>query len=118
MSQYNNEELFEMLMLYSLCNRNANETAREFQRTFPNSWHPSGRFISRLSQRMRERGSVHPVGGLGALLTAVVDYGIGSLSTYHQLQTAEVKVVFLWCVDQELIASGYQCPKCKQQLSN
>ncbi|GBM07786.1 hypothetical protein AVEN_33082-1 [Araneus ventricosus] len=42
-----------------------NETAREFQRTFPNSRHPSGRFISRLVQRMRERGSVHPVGGLG-----------------------------------------------------
>ncbi|GBO10355.1 hypothetical protein AVEN_75203-1 [Araneus ventricosus] len=54
-----------MLMLYSLCNRNVNETAREFQRTFPNSRHPSGRFISRLVQRMGERGSVHPVGGLG-----------------------------------------------------
>ncbi|GBM69957.1 hypothetical protein AVEN_210608-1 [Araneus ventricosus] len=49
---------------------------------------------------------------------AVVDYGIGSLSTYHQLQTAEAKVVSQWCVDQGLIASGYQCPKCKQQLGN
>ncbi|GBN53515.1 hypothetical protein AVEN_269012-1 [Araneus ventricosus] len=36
---------------------------------------------------------------------------IGSLSTYHQLQIAEAKVVFQWCVDQGSIASGYQCPK-------
>ncbi|GBL65806.1 hypothetical protein AVEN_260755-1 [Araneus ventricosus] len=43
---------------------------------------------------------------------------IGSLSTYHQLQIEEAKVVFQWCVDQGLIASGYQCPKCKQQLGN
>ncbi|GBO29801.1 hypothetical protein AVEN_188023-1 [Araneus ventricosus] len=35
---------------------------------------------------------------------------IGSLSTYHQLQTAEAKVVFQWCADQGLIASGYECP--------
>lgn len=61
MSQYRNEELFEMLMLYSFCNRNANETAWEFQHTLPNFWqlfqrfisnsrHPFGRFISRLVQ--------------------------------------------------------------------
>ncbi|GBN91330.1 hypothetical protein AVEN_128443-1 [Araneus ventricosus] len=54
-----------MLMLYSLCNPNANETARDFLRTFPSSRHPSGRFISRLAQQMRERGSIYPVGGLG-----------------------------------------------------
>ncbi|GBO22405.1 hypothetical protein AVEN_18621-1 [Araneus ventricosus] len=41
---------------------------------------------------------------------------IGSLSTYHQLQTAETKVVFQWCVDQGSIASGYKCPKCKRQM--
>lgn len=52
-------------MLYSLCNRNANETAWEYQRIYPNSRHRSGRFISRLMQRMHERGSVHTVGGLG-----------------------------------------------------
>ncbi|GBN42124.1 hypothetical protein AVEN_156783-1 [Araneus ventricosus] len=41
---------------------------------------------------------------------------IQSLSTYHQLQTAEAKVVFQWCVDQGLIASGYKCPKCTRQM--
>ncbi|GBL96268.1 hypothetical protein AVEN_118797-1 [Araneus ventricosus] len=41
---------------------------------------------------------------------------IGSLSTYHGLQIAEPKVVFQWCVDQGLIASGYECPKCKRQM--
>ncbi|GBN72614.1 hypothetical protein AVEN_119812-1 [Araneus ventricosus] len=29
---------------------------------------------------------------------------------------AEPKVVFQWCVDQGLIASGYECPKCKRQM--
>lgn len=85
MSQYSNEELFEMLMLYSLCNRNAHETAREFQRTFPNSRHPSGRFISRLVQRMRERGSVHPVGGPGRPRLHSSDVEIDVLSTFTVL---------------------------------
>ncbi|GBM58432.1 hypothetical protein AVEN_63788-1 [Araneus ventricosus] len=52
------------------------------------------------------------------LIMAPNSGNIGSLSTYHQLQIAEAKVVFQWCVDQGLIASGYQCPKCKQQLGN
>lgn len=65
MSQCKNEYLFEMLMLYSLCNGNANETAQEFQRTFTNSRHRSVRFLSRLAQRVRERGSVHPIGRIG-----------------------------------------------------
>ncbi|GBO21261.1 hypothetical protein AVEN_258563-1 [Araneus ventricosus] len=46
----------------------------------------------------------------------VISGNIGSLSTNHQLETAEAKVVFQWCVDQGLITSGYECPKCKQQM--
>ncbi|GBN24084.1 hypothetical protein AVEN_15284-1 [Araneus ventricosus] len=45
----------------------------------------------------------------------IISGNIGSLSTYHQLETAEAKVVFHWCVEQGLIASGYECPKCRQQ---
>ncbi|GBM54991.1 hypothetical protein AVEN_82537-1 [Araneus ventricosus] len=41
---------------------------------------------------------------------------IGSLSTHHQLQIAEAKVVFQWCVDQGLRARGYECPKCERQM--
>ncbi|GBL88835.1 hypothetical protein AVEN_158949-1 [Araneus ventricosus] len=46
----------------------------------------------------------------------VISGNIGSLSTYHQLEAAEAKVAFHWCVEQGLIASGYECPKCKQQM--
>lgn len=92
MSQYSNEELFEMLMLYSLCNRNAHETAREFQRTFPNSRHPSGRFISRLVQRMRERGSIHPVGGPGRPRLHSSDVEIDVLSYFYSHPHSSVRI--------------------------
>ncbi|GBO29650.1 hypothetical protein AVEN_266626-1 [Araneus ventricosus] len=49
------------------------------------------------------------------LIMAPNSGNIGFLSTYHQLQIAEAKV-FQWCVDQGLIASGYECPKCKRQM--
>lgn len=52
-------------MLYNLCKWNPNETAGEYQSTFSNSRHHSGRFTTRLVQRMLESGSIHSVGGLG-----------------------------------------------------
>ncbi|GBM51364.1 hypothetical protein AVEN_110814-1 [Araneus ventricosus] len=46
----------------------------------------------------------------------VISDNIGSVETYYQLKTADAKVVLQWCMDQGLIASGYQCPKCKQPM--
>ncbi|GBM51373.1 hypothetical protein AVEN_110821-1 [Araneus ventricosus] len=46
----------------------------------------------------------------------VISDNIGSVETYYQLKTADSKVVLQWCMDQGLIASGYQCPKCKQPM--
>ncbi|GBM71591.1 hypothetical protein AVEN_116267-1, partial [Araneus ventricosus] len=46
----------------------------------------------------------------------VISGNIGSLSTCHQLDAAEAKVVLHWCVEQGLIASGYECPNCKQEM--
>lgn len=64
MSQYNNEELFEMLMPYSLYNCNANETAWEYQGIFRNSQNTSRRFVSQLVEQMHEK--VYPVCGLSS----------------------------------------------------
>lgn len=71
-----------MHILYSLCNFNVNETAREYHRIFPISPHPSGKFISQLMQRIREKRSVHPADGLGSASPYSNDEGIDILAQF------------------------------------
>ena len=65
MATYSNEELFEMIMIYAECNRNNSETARVFERRFPNSRKPNKMFIYRLITRLKRTGSLHPRPGPG-----------------------------------------------------
>lgn len=59
MSVYSNLELFEMIMIYAK-NESYAETAREFQRRFPNSLPPSRTYVHRLVGRLKNTGSLHP----------------------------------------------------------
>lgn len=63
MADYSNEDYSEMIIIYGECNRNAEETAREYSRRFPTKQHPSPRFVRRLVNRLRSTGSCIPQRG-------------------------------------------------------
>lgn len=60
-----NDELFELTMMYSMCNRNSSRTAREFGRRYPNLPEISRAFVYRMMRRLRKTGAFHPRPGPG-----------------------------------------------------
>lgn len=60
-----NDELFELAMIYSICNRNNAETAREFGRRYPYLPEISRTFVYRMMRRLRTTGSFNPRPGPG-----------------------------------------------------
>ena len=59
MSCLTNNDLFELTMLYALCNGNNAETARKFNMLHQNSPKISRIFVHRMMKRLRRTGSFH-----------------------------------------------------------
>jgi hypothetical protein len=57
---YTFAEMADIHFLYGCANGNAHEVRRVYQETFPNRRLPCNRTISRIAQRLRERGKLKP----------------------------------------------------------
>ena len=82
MSCLTNNDLFELAILYALCNRNNAQTTSKFNRLHQNSPEISRIFVYRMMKRLRTTGSFHPRPGLGRNRIYTEDQEIGIVAFF------------------------------------